>query len=688
MGRKQRKELEEFYQKRISFLTDEIEEDYFEKDDNKQRLEDVIKDKKKIVKFVVGENSVLFLFRYNLNRESMLSNDLISVLIDNIKKDLKDNENRIYLIGIAESIHEKNTLISILREKKAHICKSVSRYAKDTSMDVIFVPKIDSKPIELNVTRMNSLLFPEPSLKLNVLESKEDNKEKEEIKGYLFVAKLSDIVDIYDRVGDDLFSCNLRYGIEDKLSLENSMKSTLLEEPNMFWFYNNGITIVTDNDNIGLENSSKIVLSNSWESRKISFSVINGAQTISTASRIFGDSTIEKKKIDHAKEDAKVLLRIIIAEKKSVKRKITISLNRQKPIKTEDISFQSAFVSAFNEYMELRDQANKEYLYIVKRGEEIYDSNAIELSVFAQLVYTCFMNPTDARNKGPAKLYYENKEEENLNDKYFKNSFFSETGKEREQVYNQYYQEIIWAFKLYKSYNEILKKEKDKDTRTILANNKWSFISYILKCMGYGSGDAEDVNYADFKGNADVIINLEKYMKEFVYIVNLAYKDHYNPENSKTKEFWENIIECEKTELFKSLTKVNASNNVGTKQMFGDILIKMGFQLLEDNNYEREVDCAGFSSLEISLNDDKKTFDISTTICNPYYAMENMDEKESDKQFAELVEQAKKELINQCGYEPDTDLSVGCDDTDVVISYTNVEYNKEFVEKFILAMCF
>lgn len=683
MERKDKKALVEEYVKRILFLVDDASEDFFENDDNKQKIEDILKKAKDIVHFSIDEESVIFLFEYGIDSERKVET-YICELSKYIQNNLQDKEIKIYLIGIAESIHEKNILLRALHDYKSKICKDIKRFAKDTSTDVIFMPKMDSKPIELNVTRMNSLLFPEPTLKLNILEAEE--KEKDEIKGYLFVVKLSELVAVYDRVGDELFSSNLRYGIEDKLSLENSMKATLIEEPNMFWFYNNGITIVTDSDNIGLKNASKIVLCESWKKRKLSFSVINGAQTISTASRIFGDNSIPEKELMEAKENARVLLRIIIAERKLVKRKITISLNRQKPIKTEDIAFQSQFVSAFNEYMSIREKNGADHLRIIKRGEEVYDNDTIELSVFAQLVYACFMNPTDARNKGPAKLYYDKKDEENLKETYFKRDFYTED-KDKEAVFKRYYQEVIWAYMLLRNYNKYLKKYKDKYDRSILANNKWSFISYVLGNMVGFFENAEEVDYSNFIGNYNMIINLEKYMDSFIEIAKSAYGKSYTSESSKTREFWEAIIKVEVPDLYKSLAIKceESTEDITQTKTFEEILKDMGFSSEDGKEYEDKIDCPFASSVKVCINIDQKNFSIYSILHNPFLESEEVNKKAI--LFQELREGVIERLSNLCKLSPECNVLHEDDGEKVKLSYSDVPFEKDFIERFISAMC-
>ena len=549
-----RKELEnmiDYYEKRIKYLIDEIPEDYFEEEQSKNMLKEFIQSKEQnIIKFLISEESILLLFSFEI-KSAEKEEDFIKELTDEVCREIKEGEKRVYMLAVAKNIKEKNLLSKVLRGQKRKICSQIHRNTQDVFADIIFVPKINTQSIEINVSRMNSLWYPEPSLKVNILG--DDEEWENSIRGYVYVARLCDLVDIYDQVGDMLFSYNLRYGIQDKLNLENSMRVTLKEEPEMFWFYNNGITIVTNNDNIKLEESSKIVLCDSWKIDALNFSVINGAQTISTASRIFSDTTLSEDE----KKKAKVLLRVIIANEESAKRKITIALNRQKPIKTEDIAFQSAFIHSFNEYMDGREETNNTYLHIIKRGEEVYDKGTINLTTFAQLVYTCFMNPTDARNRGPAKLFYEGKVEGDLYDKYFKKEFV-ENEKKRDNIFEQYYKEIIWAHKLMQEYDDKLDSNYSKGSgeKVILANNKWSFIAYILKCIqGFMEDISSDsIDYTDFEENNDVVKNIRKYMDAFVQLVQSVCPDGYDITISKKKTLWEKLLKAkELPEVFEKL---------------------------------------------------------------------------------------------------------------------------------------
>ena len=375
----------------------------------------------------------------------------------------------------------------------------------------------------------------------------------------------------------------------------------------------------------------------------------------------------------------------------------TIALNRQKPIKAEDIAFQTPFVSKFNSYMEEREARKEDFLYIIKRGEENY-SNTIQLPLFAQLVYTCFMHPTEARNNGPSKLYMDENNSEDLKDEYFKNEFSDADSKDRQnELYLQYYHELIWVFKLYKIYSRTLKEFKDEKIHSILANNRWSFISYVLLCMQGQKYDAQSeykVDYTNFKENNEVLANIKTYMEAFASLVNNAYSDKkegYTPDASKIKDFWEKICGVERTEIFKKLyvaSTNNASELKIEKDAFVEELLKMGFEK-EDGEYSLDVDCTVFGSLKININGDE-SFNISAELFNPYYGSEDMTEDEIYDAYGDLIDEVNEAFTDKLGIEPCIDDTIptmlGGADPDCNVSYSNIPFEIDFVNLFIESM--
>ena len=282
--------------KNIKYFAQELDDLYFEEEEHKQCVNALLNKSETCIHFDVniGEDleKRIVVFWFDRSQSKTILDDIKKRINDRIEKPFR----KVQLVGLVEHLDEKMILSSLIKDGKISLCKETKCSRQNFTFDVVFMPEADKEPIELKVARVNSLLFPEPSTNLNVM-SDTEKKEETTIGGYVFVVSLSELVDIYNKVGDELFASNLRYGIDDKMSLEDSMKDTLFEEPGMFWYYNNGITIVTSSDDIELESAGKVILARQWNDNGLNFSVINGAQTISTASRIFYGSGNDKDKV-------------------------------------------------------------------------------------------------------------------------------------------------------------------------------------------------------------------------------------------------------------------------------------------------------------------------------------------------------------------------------------------------------
>ncbi|MBL3758503.1 AIPR family protein [Bacillus sp. FSL W8-0519] len=177
-------------------------------------------------------------------------------------------------------------------------------------------------------------------------------------EGYVFSANLFDLVELYNKKGKTLFLKNIRYGIADELDVDSAINETLMKRPEEFWYLNNGITLILEKNNLNLQNYEMIGLSDAEEkSNGIQLTVINGAQTLNSAAKFFYKEESQK----HAREHAFVMLKVIeITSNKTeavddVIDKITISLNRQKPIIADDIAFTLPVVKHINN---LREKVN------------------------------------------------------------------------------------------------------------------------------------------------------------------------------------------------------------------------------------------------------------------------------------------------------------------------------------------
>ncbi len=110
------------------------------------------------------------------------------------------------------------------------------------------------------------------SVQVNGTHQRFDRKTK--IESWVFSMKGDDVADLFEKTGTRLFARNVR-GFLGSTAINKGMQQTLASEPEFFWYYNNGVTIVCD----GAEKVSKrgrdlLLVSNPQ--------VINGQQTTRT----------------------------------------------------------------------------------------------------------------------------------------------------------------------------------------------------------------------------------------------------------------------------------------------------------------------------------------------------------------------------------------------------------------------
>lgn len=130
-----------------------------------------------------------------------------------------------------------------------------------------------------------------------------------------------------------LFGQNLRESLS-KSKTYDGMASTIRKEPEKFWFYNNGITVIAEDYDTKYKNDEeveKVILKE--------FSIINGAQTTSALGRFLREAEMDNcdSDIEQLKK-VYVLARILKVTDSEFKSRIAIYNNTQNPITTRDMA--------------------------------------------------------------------------------------------------------------------------------------------------------------------------------------------------------------------------------------------------------------------------------------------------------------------------------------------------------------
>lgn len=132
--------------------------------------------------------------------------------------------------------------------------------------------------------------------------------------------------------GSQLFSKNIR-NILGQTDVNDSIKKTVLDEPNNFWFYNNGITVLVRDASPHRRNTS--------DSARGLFtfhdiSIINGAQTVSSIGMVSKQHSLPVEYLRSIKLQA----RFIVTEDNDIVKNITRANNHQNRVLGRDFASQ------------------------------------------------------------------------------------------------------------------------------------------------------------------------------------------------------------------------------------------------------------------------------------------------------------------------------------------------------------
>ena len=215
--------------------------------------------------------------------------------------------------------------------------------------------------------------------------------------------------------------------------------------------------------------------------------------------------------------------------------KVSIGLNRQKPIKPEDVAYTMDFVYEINR---LQENNNDDiYFSINKRGTQV--KSGISIIEFARIVKAYLAeDPGSARSNGAGKLLKiktEDGEQEFVDSKIFKPWEEDKINVDviNEYILRRYYKPVNFANKLERFYSKNMKEMKkefsklaaqfsDNDPEKlkyekkekILSYGKWYFIAYVIyEINGCKVGDFTD--FVDPKESFDIKKSILKFVDSF-----------------------------------------------------------------------------------------------------------------------------------------------------------------------------
>jgi hypothetical protein len=129
------------------------------------------------------------------------------------------------------------------------------------------------------------------------------------------------LVHLYEAVGENLFDPNVRFELV-KSKFNEHISETAEKEPNNFWYYNNGVTIICKDFRHADSNVLQVV----------SPGVVNGGQTIKRLLEA------EKDQGGQLSDSIKVLVRVIKSDNAGFDRSVALYTNSQNPITLRDLA--------------------------------------------------------------------------------------------------------------------------------------------------------------------------------------------------------------------------------------------------------------------------------------------------------------------------------------------------------------
>lgn len=218
---------------------------------------------------------------------------------------------------------------------------------------------------------------------------------EKKIESWIFTVSGKDIGEMYLKVGRKLFARNIRGYLGDT-DINDAMLQTIKKEPNNFWYYNNGITIVCDEAKREMQSGEDVLIIEGAQ-------VINGQQTTRTLSKEKGST------------DTNVLVKVIKVprnpnddmEYDQLVNSIVMATNWQNYISPSDL-VSNDFIQVYLE----KEFRKRGYQYIRKRmskseaKREVSNVTLYQIKKdeIAQAVAACLFDPVLLR-KGKENLF-------------------------------------------------------------------------------------------------------------------------------------------------------------------------------------------------------------------------------------------------------------------------------------------
>lgn len=456
---------------------------------------------------------------------------------DEILKALNDFET--ILRGEKKSINEK--LKAKLEELDLHlkangevkfIFLSLSQYSGGADENIAAFRNHDVKTkfevIDINRIRMDYIdrkykkiepinpleTYPNPEespVTIEIVQKSGSVKIEKPYEAYMFLLRPKTIWMLFKTYNFSLFFKNVRNPLLQS-HFNDEIEKTALEESNLFWYYNNGITAITYLlPEIG-KNAEKITV--------IGLQIINGAQTVYSIYRAYENaSSTQRLKMD---SEAFITFRLLKSGGKSFDLNVTRFTNSQNPVQDRD------FYANDEIQVALQNESYQTNVWYEKRRGEFRETpqgiKKIPNFVFADVYLAYHLQDPVSVLKNSEQQRKTGKNLNFISHKDHKDGLY-------EKIFNSRtsFEDMLAAFYVFDTIDNVTPFSYQDTFKTnlyhLLALFKIAFTKYVIATKATfhkGKNEGKEINVSKQiidlyeKGEKEIIIKTFKFLNQFV----------------------------------------------------------------------------------------------------------------------------------------------------------------------------
>jgi len=209
-----------------------------------------------------------------------------------------------------------------LGESKIILTEKISGI--DVTIEFFDLSKLYNLTLVGNVTENISLKF---DLEVDRIECVKSATNPKDIETYLAIIPGETLYRLYEAWGSQLLELNVRSFLQVSGKINKGIRTTLLDEPNMFFAYNNGIATTAEKIKFVKGNDGK-----NYISEITGFQIVNGGQTTASIHRA--------KKVDNVDlSNISVATKITVVQKENIRKVVPLISrysNSQNAVKQSD----------------------------------------------------------------------------------------------------------------------------------------------------------------------------------------------------------------------------------------------------------------------------------------------------------------------------------------------------------------